>query len=62
LVVIHASGLEVSSISTTTDGITTWTETDIFISEGQSTSWVSWIFLSFAIANLGMIFMKVVKL
>lgn len=49
LAVVHAGGLEVSTTSTITDGTTTWTETNVFISEGTQATYLSWIFFGFAI-------------
>lgn len=68
LAVIHSAGFEVAATSTnltyneTGNLIFNETKSDTLIPGGTSASWISWLFLSFAIFNLGMVFKQVVKL
>src|SRR5690348_2534220 len=54
LSIYMGSGYQVEYDSSVTNQATneTWAEKDVVIAGGESTSWISWIFAGFAMANL----------
>lgn len=68
LSVFHAGGYEISATSITltynetADLIFNETKADVFIHGGTTASWLSYLFLGFAIFNIMLVFKQVVKL
>ena len=68
LAILSAGGYEISSTTTNLtydiDGnlIFNQTQSDVFLPAGTSASWLSYLFLGFAIFNLLLVFKQVVRL
>lgn len=60
LSIISAAGYEIAATESATDGVNTWEFTRTIIPGGETASWLSYLFIGFALFNIFNAFKEVV--